>query len=50
LPEPPATFRLDIVEVTFQDGGGVEVRHFENIAVVSETLSALKPLGFVTVR
>ena len=33
MPEPPATFRLDIVEVAFLDGGGIEVRHFENIAL-----------------
>jgi putative endonuclease len=31
LERPPVTFRLDVVEVTFAEGGGAEVRHFANV-------------------
>ncbi|HTJ77505.1 MAG TPA: YraN family protein [Rariglobus sp.] len=36
LHPPPATFRLDIVEVTVCEGHKTEVRHFENIPLFSK--------------
>lgn len=36
LRPPPATFRLDVVEVSARDGFPPEIRHFENVPLFSK--------------
>ena len=33
LPQPPASFRFDIVDVALRDGAPAEVRHYANIPI-----------------
>jgi len=35
LHPPPATFRLDVVEVSTREGHAPEIRHFENVSLFS---------------
>ena len=36
LHPPPATFRLDVVEVTTRENDAPEIRHFENVALFAK--------------